>query len=183
MKTRCFFFYSLSKSNFSPRVVGGVFFPGYFSPLVMPPDIELLGIQTAGEGRVKFWIGRRACERKKCWKKEWKRRRRVIVQGILHPTAMSLFPTDKDVLTQTIMFPLSYLCLPESLYLFLEPLLVFLCIMQRWAPQPPRGAAENGRYIMGRLCMFVCLSGTHPRGLFKPLLERHAACGVNGELK
>lgn len=119
------------------------------------------------------------------------RRRRVIIQ--LDPAATFLFLVDKDILTHTIIFPthflyLRFFCLYIS-FSFLPPPSLSLSLLMSCNNEESVGSSaslgrQRERQIHnGRLCMFVCLSGAHPCSLFKPLLERRGASGVNGELK
>lgn len=111
------------------------------------------------------------------------RRRGVIIQGRLGPAATFLFLVDKGTLTHTIIFPSRFLYLGFFFFVFISlflacllppsrcPCLCHATMKRVWGPQPPWGAIEERQIRNGRLCMFVCLCGNHPCGLFKPLLE------------
>lgn len=118
---------------------------------------------------------------------------RFIIQGMQHPSATSLFFIDKGIPTHTTIFPFHLLCLHFfcfyiSFSCLLSPSLMLSFPLTRSDEEDVDSSASLGRQRQrqihnGRLCMFVCLSGTHPSGLFKPLLERHGVRGVNGKLK
>lgn len=90
----------------------------------------------------------------------------------LDPADTFLFLIDKDILTHTIFSA----CLSKELSpaFSLPP---SNCLSLCRATMSVGSSVSLGRQREqqindGHLCMFVCLSGAHPCGLFKPLLER-----------